>query len=100
MADTEEASSNDAMANFAYMANTGELDPGKPNIPRSIAEAKASPEWPQWEHAINAELENLATMGTWELEDCPVERKPIGCRWVFDSKQVSKRKLSAIKRDS
>jgi len=77
------------MANFAYMATSGELDPGKPNIPRSIAEAKASPEWPQWEQAINDELENLATMGTWELEDCPAERKPVGCRWVFDKSPAS-----------
>jgi hypothetical protein len=68
------------------MAAAGELDPGKPNIPRSIAEAKASPEWPQWEHTINSELENLTTMGTWELEECPTERKPVGCRWVFDLK--------------
>jgi hypothetical protein len=66
-------------AHFAFMAAAGELDPGKPNIPRSIAEAKASPEWPQWECAINSELENLTTMGTWELEKCPTERKPVGC---------------------
>jgi hypothetical protein len=32
------------------------------NIPRTLAEAKASPEWPEWEKAIKAEMDILGEM--------------------------------------
>jgi hypothetical protein len=35
----------------------------------SLKEAKASLEWPDWEHAIQAELNQLQEMGTWQLVD-------------------------------
>jgi hypothetical protein len=71
------------MAHFVFMASIGEIDPGIPEIPRSINEARALPEWPRWEEAINVELEKLTSMETWILKDCPPEQKPVGCRWVF-----------------
>ena len=37
------------------------LDPGEEVT--SLKQAKESPEWPEWEHAIKAELDQL-TMGT------------------------------------
>ncbi|KAF8556083.1 hypothetical protein OG21DRAFT_1521383 [Imleria badia] len=36
------------------------------NDPKSLEEAKNSPEWPEWEKAIQTELETLRRMGTWE----------------------------------
>jgi hypothetical protein len=57
-----------------------------PEYPNSVAEAHKSFEWPDWEKAINAELELLAEKGTWELVELPPERKAIGNRWVFIKK--------------
>ena len=42
-----------------------------PDNPKSLTEAQKSPEWTQWEIAIQAELEQLHKMGTWELVDPP-----------------------------
>ena len=38
--------------------------------PRSVEEARKRPDWPRWE-VINAELEQLTAMGTWEVVDKP-----------------------------
>jgi hypothetical protein len=58
--------------------------------PRSYAEALHDPAFsPQWEQAIQEELTNLTSHGTWELVDSgavPPTHKPIGCRWVFKVK--------------
>ena len=51
--------------------------------PKSLKEAMSSPEWPEWEKAIQTELETLKHMGTWELVDAPNNRKPIMNKWVF-----------------
>ena len=40
-----------------------------------------------WKAAVEAELNILEKMGTWKMEDLPVGREPIGCRWVFDKKR-------------
>jgi hypothetical protein len=41
------------------------------NIPRTLGKAEASPEWPEWEKAVKAEMDILGEMGTWKLEDLP-----------------------------
>src|SRR3954462_11003734 len=51
--------------------------------PTSLREAKARPDWEKWEAAIMEELQQLDEMGTWTMEACPKNCKPIGCRWVF-----------------
>ena len=53
------------------------------NDPRSLKEAMSSPEWPEWEKAIQTELDTLRQMGTWELVDAPENRKPVSNKWVF-----------------
>ena len=40
-----------------------------------------------WKAAVEAGLNILEKMGTWKMEDLPVGREPIGCRWVFDKKR-------------
>ena len=51
--------------------------------PKSLKEAMSSPDWPEWEKAIQIELEMLRCMGTWELVDASNDRKPITNKWVF-----------------
>ncbi|KAF8731517.1 hypothetical protein AX14_004766 [Amanita brunnescens Koide BX004] len=51
--------------------------------PKMLQEAKASPDWPEWEKAIITELKQLHEMGTWEMADAPHDRKPIANKWVF-----------------
>lgn len=51
--------------------------------PRSLKEAKQSPEWPEWEHAVQTVLAQLQEMGTWKLVDKPVDAVPISNKWVF-----------------
>ena len=45
--------------------------------PKILCEPKENPEWPDWEKAVSAELEQLASMHTWELIDCPDGVVPI-----------------------
>ena len=51
-----------------------------------LKEAKQSPEWPEWEKAIQTKLNMLKQMGTWEMVDAPKDRKPITSKWVFIKK--------------
>jgi hypothetical protein len=85
-------------ANYAQTNNsfiTQEIEPR--NIPQMLTEAKASPEWPEWEKAIKAEMEVLGEMGTWKLEDLPKGRETVGCKWVFDVKHDHEGKISRYK---
>jgi hypothetical protein len=54
--------------------------------PKSLKEARTSPEWPEWERAINAELDQLNEMGTWSLVEKPTDAIPIANKWVFTKK--------------
>ena len=55
--------------------------------PRTLAEAKRRPDWPQWEKAIQEELATLNATGTWRLEEAPPRANVIGCKWVFKAKK-------------
>jgi len=54
--------------------------------PSSLKEAWNSKEWPKWEQAIKAELNQLHDMGTWALVDKPSDALPITNKWVFQKK--------------
>jgi hypothetical protein len=54
--------------------------------PKSLNEAKKSPEWPEWEHAVQKELDQLLDMGTWILVQRPADAVPISNKWVFVKK--------------
>jgi hypothetical protein len=51
--------------------------------PRTLEEAKWSPKWPEWEHAVQTELAQLREMGTWKLVNKPADAVPISNKWVF-----------------
>ena len=36
-----------------------------------------------WQEAAQAEYNALLEHGVWDLAECPADRKPIGCGWVF-----------------
>jgi hypothetical protein len=53
----------------------------------NLKDAKQSPDWPDWECAIQAELDQLQQMGTWKLVDKPKGAVPISNKWVFIKKR-------------
>jgi len=55
--------------------------------PQSLKEAKARPDWPLWEKAIEEELEVLRAAGTWELVNAPEGANIVGLKWVFRAKK-------------
>jgi Reverse transcriptase (RNA-dependent DNA polymerase) len=66
-----------------YCANIIKLDAN----PLTLKEAKALSEWPEWEKAINAKLQQLNHMGTWKLVERSENMIPITNKWVFAKKQ-------------
>jgi hypothetical protein len=56
------------------------------NEPQSLREARGSSEWPEWEHAVKTELDQLREKGTWILIKKPADVTPITNRWVFTKK--------------
>jgi hypothetical protein len=51
--------------------------------PSTVAEARTFADWPEWENAIKAELDQLTRFGTWKLVECPDDAVPIPNKWVF-----------------
>ena len=54
--------------------------------PKSLKEAQRCFDWPQWEKAIQAELDQLDKMGTWMIIDPPKDRVPVSNKWVLTKK--------------
>ena len=61
---------------FAFIANAND-------DPQSLDEACSRPDWPEWKAAMDREIHQLESIGTYTLTKCPADRKPIGCKWVF-----------------
>ncbi|RVW25420.1 Retrovirus-related Pol polyprotein from transposon RE1 [Vitis vinifera] len=53
------------------------------SIPNSVQEALADP---RWKVAMNEEMKSLQKNETWELVECPLGKKPVGCRWIYTVK--------------
>ncbi|RVX08124.1 Retrovirus-related Pol polyprotein from transposon RE2 [Vitis vinifera] len=53
------------------------------SIPNSVQEALADP---RWKAAMNEEMKSLQKNETWELVECPLGKKPVGCRWIYTVK--------------
>jgi hypothetical protein len=80
----------------SYLAGQGE-HMGSDNVPRNLAEAEASPEWPEWKKAMDEEMQMLSQMGTYRLEDLPEGRETVGCRWTYVKKYDENGQLSRYK---
>ncbi|RVW22622.1 Retrovirus-related Pol polyprotein from transposon TNT 1-94 [Vitis vinifera] len=55
----------------------------KVKYPMSNYEALADP---RWKAAMNEEMKSLHKNETWELVECPLGNKPVGCRWIYTVK--------------
>ena len=69
---------------YLYVAQTEAIFGG--DEPRSLREAKESPEWSEWERAIMSELNQLREKGTWSLIETPEDAIPLANKWVFTRK--------------
>ena len=65
--------------------------------PKSLREAKSTPEWPKWEEAVGAILGQLAKMNTCELVECPDNMVLIPNKWVLVRKYNKAGKLVKYK---
>ena len=52
-----------------------------------LHDAKKSPDWLEWQKAMDEEIKLLTEMGTWELVDKPPDTVPIPNKWVFLKKR-------------
>ena len=81
----EETQEDDIVAQLCTLAANAEAQSGG-DEPKSLEEAQRSPEWPEWEHAIKEELDQLRRKGTWILVERTADTIPISNKWVFTKK--------------
>ena len=55
--------------------------------PRSLDEAQARPDWPQWKAAMDLELATLKKAGTWKTVPRPPNKNVVGSKWVYRIKR-------------
>ena len=93
--ETEDVNVEVSIGNLIYNA-FGDTPLGSDD-PKTLREAKDSPEWPQWEKAVETELQQLEDMGVWKLENQPEDMIPIGNKWVLIWKYDREGKLIKYK---
>ena len=65
--------------------------------PKTIGKAKKRLDWPKWKAAIQAELDALMKMKTWQVVERPKGRNVIQCKWVFKIKKDAEGKIEHYK---
>jgi Reverse transcriptase (RNA-dependent DNA polymerase) len=65
--------------------------------PQSLTEARKTSEWPEWEKAVQIELQQLKDWQTWKLTDPPADHIPIKNEWVFQKKYNKEGTLTKYK---
>jgi hypothetical protein len=50
----------------------------------------------EWLNAMNEEVKALNDREVWELVDCPQNRKPIRCRWVYSIKSDGRKRARLV----
>ena len=76
-------SSNDLDEMIAVAIASSEMDETEP----SYEEARRRSDWPKWRKAIDVELENLKTAGTWDVVERPKGTNVVDSKWVFRLKK-------------
>ena len=51
--------------------------------PTNYQEAQKSEDFPDWQHAVESEMNSIHANGTWDLVELPNNRKALPCRWVY-----------------
>lgn len=54
--------------------------------PKTVEEALSAPDGHKWREAIQEELTNLKTNGTWDIVPRPAGRRVVKCKWVLRKK--------------
>ncbi|KAE8187900.1 hypothetical protein CF336_g4894 [Tilletia laevis] len=55
--------------------------------PRTVGEAMARPDWPEWDSAMRKELQSHAERGTWEMVKAPEGVNLVTSKWVLRIKR-------------
>ncbi|CAA7042497.1 unnamed protein product [Microthlaspi erraticum] len=55
-------------------------------IPRSMAQARKSPNWKEWDNASKEEWSSLMKNHTWDLIDKPDGARVVGSKWLYTIK--------------
>ena len=66
-------------------------------IEPTYQEAQRRSDWPRWHEAIQVELQNLKTSGTWEIVKCPPNANVVDCQWVLRIKKNAAREIETYK---
>jgi hypothetical protein len=61
--------------------------------PKTLAEAKERPDWPEWEKAMEEQLALMKKYDVWDEVDEPEDTNIFGSRWVFRIKRDSNGKI-------
>ncbi|KAF2353386.1 Integrase catalytic core [Trinorchestia longiramus] len=56
------------------------------DIPANVEEALHGPESKLWKAAIEEEMASMNINNVWSLAQCPKNKKPIRCKWIFKKK--------------
>ncbi|RVX03812.1 Retrovirus-related Pol polyprotein from transposon TNT 1-94 [Vitis vinifera] len=67
-----------------------EFDMGLEDDPISVSQVKQSSDSKKWIEAMKYEMKSMKDNGVWDLVELPEGVKPIGCKWIFKTKRVSK----------
>ncbi|PIL25828.1 transcription factor [Ganoderma sinense ZZ0214-1] len=65
--------------------------------PRTLEEARQSPDWPQWQRAIDAEYDNLRRHDVFDLVEPPPDANIVGSKLVFRVKHDAEGAVSGFK---
>ncbi|KAJ9561599.1 hypothetical protein OSB04_006759 [Centaurea solstitialis] len=65
--------------------------------PKIFSKAMSSRDAHLWKEAINDEMDSILGNGTWELDNLPKGKIPIGSKWIFKKKYHPDGSISAYK---
>ncbi|KAF2345216.1 Reverse transcriptase RNA-dependent DNA polymerase [Trinorchestia longiramus] len=58
------------------------------DVPANVEEALHRPESKLWKVAMEEEMASMNINNVWSLVECPKNKKPIRCKWIFKKKTV------------
>jgi hypothetical protein len=76
---------------FAYLAGSEELMEAAlteiPGDPKTLSQVCSHSDWPQWQQAMDREINTLEEAGTWTTVSRPPGKNIISSKWVFRIKR-------------